>query len=92
MDEWLPGGTELSGDEALAEMARRYFRSHGPATIKDFAWWTGVTLTEAKRAAEAVRDELEQECIDGVEVWLSPGLGVGPPRSAPRALLQPPID
>src|SRR5262245_19320721 len=57
MDEWIPGGTDLSGEEALAEVARRYFRSHGPATIKDFAWWAGVTLTEARRAAEAVKGE-----------------------------------
>ncbi len=91
MDEWLPGGIELSDDEALAEMARRYFRSHGPATIKDFAWWTGVTLTEAKSAAEAVRGELDRERIDGVEVWLSTGLGVGPP-NARRAFLLPAFD
>ncbi len=92
MDEWLPGGNELSGDGALAEIARRYFRSHGPATIKDFAWWTGVRLIEAKRAAEAVRGELDRERIDGVEVWLRPGLGVGRARNAPRAFLLPPFD
>src|SRR5262249_19877281 len=40
LDEWLPGGTSLEGEEGLAEMARRYFRSHGPATVRDFAWWT----------------------------------------------------
>jgi hypothetical protein len=92
MDEWMPGGTELSGDEALAEMARRYIRSHGPATIKDFAWWTGVTLTEAKRAAEAVKGEFDRESIDGVEYWLSPGPGGGRARNAPRAFLLPPFD
>jgi hypothetical protein len=92
MDEWMPGGTELSGDEALAEMARRYFRSHGPATVRDFAWWTGVTLAEAKRAVEAVKTEFERENIDGVEHWLSPGLGVGRARKSPRAFLLPPFD
>lgn len=92
IDEWMPGGTELSGEEALAEMARRYFRSHGPATIRDFAWWTGVTLTEAKRAAEAVKGEFDRESIDGVENWLSPGLG-GKARKGPRAaFLLPPFD
>jgi len=92
MDEWMPGGTELSSDEALAEMARRYFRSHGPATIKDFAWWTGVTLAEATRAAEAVRGEFDRESIDGIEFWLSPNLGGGRTRKAPRAFLLPPFD
>jgi hypothetical protein len=90
MDEWMPGGTQLSGDEALAEMARRYFRSHGPATIKDFAWWTGVNLTEARRTAEAVKDEFVRETVDGVEYWLS----AGPSRKekAPRAFVLPPFD
>lgn len=92
MDEWMPGGTELAGDEALAEMARRYFRSHGPATIRDFAWWTGVTPTEAKRAAEAVRGEFDRERVDGVEYWLGPGPGGGHAPTAPRAFLLPPFD
>jgi hypothetical protein len=92
MDEWFPGGTELSGDEALAEVARRYFRSHGPATVRDFAWWTGLTLTAAKRAAEAVEGEFDRESTDGVEYWRSPGLGGGRPRKAPRAFLLPPFD
>ncbi|HZM78886.1 MAG TPA: winged helix DNA-binding domain-containing protein [Candidatus Limnocylindrales bacterium] len=92
MDEWMPGGTELSGDEALAEMARRYFRSHGPATLKDFAWWTGATLTEAKRVAEAVKGEFDRESVDGVEHWLSPGLGSPKAGKAPRAFLLPPFD
>lgn len=90
MDEWMPGGAELSGQEALAEMARRYFRSHGPATLKDFAWWTGATLTEVRRAVEAVKGEFDRETIDGVEVWLSPGLS--PTRKAPRAFMLPPFD
>lgn len=49
LDEWLPPGRDLSGDAALAEIAKRYFSSHGPATLKDFAWWSGLTLAEANR-------------------------------------------
>jgi hypothetical protein len=89
MDEWMPGGTDLHGDEALAELARRYFRSHAPATIKDFAWWTGVTMTEARRAAEAVNDEFDRQRVDGVEYVLGPG---GRARRAGRAFLLPPFD
>ena len=89
MDEWLPGGSDLSGDEALAELARRYFRSHGPATIKDFAWWTGLTLTAARRAAAFVRTEFDQESVDGVDHWQAPGVR---PRPGPRAFLLPPFD
>lgn len=50
-DEWLPKrGRDLEGDEALGELARRYFTSHGPATERDFSWWTGLNLGEARRA------------------------------------------
>jgi DNA glycosylase AlkZ-like len=92
MDEWMPGGVELSGDEALAEIARRYFRSHGPAAIPDFAWWAGLTLTEARRAGAAIQGEFVQENIDGVEYWLNPGSSGGRARRAPRAFLLPPFD
>jgi len=90
MDEWMPGGTSLEGDEALAEMARRYFRSHGPATVRDFAWWTGVTLTEAKRSVEAIRGELDRLSIDGIEYWLYASARRS--GKAPRAFLLPPFD
>lgn len=41
----------LTGDDALCELGVRYFRSRGPATAQDFAWWSGLTVTDAKRAA-----------------------------------------
>jgi hypothetical protein len=50
LDEWLPKTTDLNDDELLSELARRYFATHGPATVQDFAWWTGLSLTEARRA------------------------------------------
>jgi hypothetical protein len=42
----------LSRDEALAELSRRYFSSHGPATIRDFVWWSGLTTADARRGLE----------------------------------------
>ncbi|HEX6682004.1 MAG TPA: winged helix DNA-binding domain-containing protein, partial [Candidatus Limnocylindrales bacterium] len=44
VDDWLPPGRDLTGEEALAEFARLYFRGHGPATLQDYAWWSGLTL------------------------------------------------
>ena len=44
----------LARDEALAELARRYFQSHGPATVHDFAWWSGLTVQDARRGAAAM--------------------------------------
>jgi hypothetical protein len=89
LDEWMPGGADLSGEAALAEVARRYFRSHGPATVKDFAHWTGITQTEAKRAAESIRGELHRETVAGTEYWLHPGKRK--PKT-PRAFLLPAYD
>ena len=54
-DAWVRDPVRLHPDEALREFARRYFLSHGPATIHDFARWTGLTLTDARRGHESIR-------------------------------------
>ena len=63
LDEWVASSKKLRGDEALHELATRYFQSHAPATAADFAWWSGLPITEARRAREMVsideRDEGE---------------------------------
>jgi hypothetical protein len=48
LDEWAKHPRDLGKEEALAELARRYFTSRGPATVKDFAWWAGITQADAK--------------------------------------------
>lgn len=53
-DERVPRGKELSRDEALATLATRYFRSHTPATLQDFVWWSGLSLSEARRAVGSI--------------------------------------
>lgn len=53
VDERVPMTPRRDRDEALGELALRYFTSHGPAEVADFAWWSGLTLTEARRAVEA---------------------------------------
>jgi hypothetical protein len=70
-DEWVPPGRDLSGDEALAELARRYFQSHGPATARDFAWWAGLTMAEARQGLRLIVGSLEPLTIQGVEYWLT---------------------
>ncbi len=59
-DERVPAGLKLSGDEALAELARRYFTSHGPATLADFVWWSGLTTEDARRGMALVDGQLNQ--------------------------------
>jgi hypothetical protein len=60
-----------AGDEALAEFTRRYFTSHGPATVADFRWWSSLTVAEIKRGLDIVGSELEKRTIDGLEYWAS---------------------
>ena len=54
-----------SRDEALAELARRFFVSHGPATLNDYAWWSGLTVADARAGMEAVAPRLAREVVGG---------------------------
>ena len=74
MDEWLPAVPQRSREESLAELARRYFTSHGPATVRDFAWWSGLAAGDAAIALEMVAKELLAAKIDDQTYWQSPGV------------------
>jgi len=63
LEEWLPRAKRRARDEAWAELARRYFTAHGPATLRDFAWWTGTTLAEARSATALAGKSIEQEVM-----------------------------
>ena len=73
LDERAPKSLhkEKTRDEALAELARRYFASHGPATVRDFAWWSGLTSKDAQLAIDSVRPILEASSMDGLTLWSS---------------------
>ncbi len=74
LDEWVPEPRRLERDEALEEFAFRYFASHGPATVKDFSWWSSLTLTDARAGLAAARDRLDEFELDGQTYYLRPGL------------------
>ena len=63
------GAASRSREDALGELARRYFRSHGPATVDDFVWWSGLTSRDAKDGISDAYPPLERERIDGIEYW-----------------------
>ncbi|MEK3723106.1 winged helix DNA-binding domain-containing protein [Paenibacillus sp. FSL H8-0034] len=73
LDEWVPKSKELSMSEALAALAERYFTSHGPATVYDFAWWAGITLSAARQGVEAVQSRLVSEKVNNQEYWEGEG-------------------
>jgi len=70
----VPEPRRLERDEALEEFAFRYFTSHGPATVKDFSWWSSLTLTDARAGLGAARDRLDEFELDGQTYHLRPGL------------------
>ena len=72
IDEWLSPTPILDWEEGLAKLATTYFTSHGPATLHDFAWWSGLTLTEAKLAITMTGSQLREEIIGGHSYWMSP--------------------
>ena len=72
LDEWVPDPVRLDRDEALATIAVRYFRSHGPTTRQDFAGWTGLTMTDTRRGIAVAGDRLARATVDGKEVFLDP--------------------
>lgn len=70
-DEWIPVSRQLGREEAIGEFLVRYFRSHGPATLRDFAWWTQLPLTEVRAAFQQVRGQLVELEVDDTSYWLS---------------------
>lgn len=69
VDERASKPRKVDDNDALQILATRYFQSHGPAQIKDFAWWSGLKMAEARRAWEMIKDTLMMEVIDGKEYW-----------------------
>ena len=72
--ERAPAPRDLSGEEALAELTRRFFRSHGPATVRDFVWWSGLATSAARRGLEIIRAKPHD--LDGCTYYQ-----IGPRRS-----------
>ena len=72
VDARAPNARRLDREEALAELTCRYFTSHGPAQVHDFAWWSGLTVADARRGLALVGAALNHEVIGGKSYWGSP--------------------
>src|SRR5437762_2662264 len=90
LEERVPPAKGRSRDEALSELARRYFATRGPATTDDFAWWSGLTRTDAKRSVES-QSTLEQTTIGDRKYWFQPAARTTKAKS-PLARLLPNYD
>jgi hypothetical protein len=71
LEEWAPHQRKLQRSEALGELARRYFTAHGPATVADFSWWSGLPSSEATAALELAMPKLSSETNGGQAYWRS---------------------
>jgi winged helix DNA-binding protein len=71
LDERAPQARTFDRVEALAEFVRRYFTSHGPATLQDFVWWSGLTVADARAGLEMVASQLMHEVVEGQTYWFS---------------------
>jgi hypothetical protein len=89
--EWVPASGAKARDEALAELARRYFTSHGPATLQDFVWWSGLATLDARAGLEMAKPHLVQEVIDDQTYWL-PSSAPAAKNVSPTAYLLPAFD
>lgn len=70
--ERVPTPRRLDRDEALAELALRYFTSHGPATERDLAYWATLTVTDVRRGIAGAADRLASFEHDGRTFWHAP--------------------
>jgi hypothetical protein len=71
LEERAPHAKSLDRKEALGELAKRYFTSHGPATLRDFVWWSGLTMNDAKVGLELAGSDLGHEDIESKAYWFS---------------------
>jgi hypothetical protein len=69
IDERVPPGARLDAGEALVALTRRYFTSHGPATLRDFVWWSGLTMAQARSGLATLGGTIETAEIDGRRHW-----------------------
>jgi hypothetical protein len=91
VDEGLPAQAPLMRDAALVELARRYFTSRAPATLQDYATWSGLKMSDARAGLECVQPQLMAEDINGQTYW-RPIADPVTPQASPTAYLLPGFD
>ena len=91
LDDWVPHSKGLEHEEAVTELARGYFSSHGPATLQDFVWWSGLPKAQARAGLDMIQSQLYRVNLDGETYWL-PLSDTTPDDMASTAYLLPAYD
>ncbi|MDO9398543.1 MAG: winged helix DNA-binding domain-containing protein [Herbiconiux sp.] len=92
LDEWAPATREVGREEALGEFVLRYVAGHGPTTLADFCWWSKVTVADATRGLQRVRDQLDEVQIGGQALLVALGAPAVPSRASGGRMLLPGFD
>ncbi|MHA7155873.1 winged helix DNA-binding domain-containing protein [Arthrobacter sp. TMN-50] len=87
LDEWAPSGAQLDREEALGRFVLGYFTGHGPATLRDFVWWSKLTVADAKVGLAVVRGHLTELICDDIAYWVATTRSEDKPRSSGLILL-----
>lgn len=74
LEERVPKTKKASREQALAKLALKYFTGHGPAQLKDFSWWSGLSVADAKEALDLIKPCLEQAIFNGKTYWFPAGM------------------
>ncbi len=91
LEELVPRQAVLCHEEALEKLARKFFTSHGPATLHDFIWWSGLKISDAKKALELIKDDFITEEINGRIFYFKNDIQI-PDNTNDSLLLLPPFD
>ena len=91
LDEWVSPGHAFGREKAVIELAKRYFTGHGPATLQDFVWWSGLKVSEVKAGIEAAGPAILGKTINGIEFFMAQET-MDPPGDEPEAYLLPGFD
>src|SRR5260221_7004814 len=91
LDERAPQTKTLARDEALAELAKRFFTRHGQATLKEYVGWSGLPTADARAGLEMIKPSLTHEDVDGKMYWFA-ATNPPPKSDAPAVYLLPDYD
>jgi len=81
LSQRVPRKKTISRDESICELAKRYFTSHGPATFRDFVWWSGLSVTQARKGLESIQSDFNSEKVGSAKYWFKDSFSTIPPET-----------
>ena len=79
LSERVPLMKRFSREESASKLALSYFLSHGPATLQDFIWWSGLPISLSRQALESIKSKLVSATVENQTFWFSDSLSIPEP-------------